>query len=120
MGILVVSDSLVQFFFAWEGVGITSFLLINFWYTRYEANRSAMKAVFINRFGDFGLYVGLLMFIIYFKTHSFTAINSLSYIIKNEDFMFVLLGQKLDLITFLSLFIFLGIVGKSAQLGLHT
>ena len=54
MCLLVVSDSLVQVFFAWEGVGISSYLLINFWYTRYEANRAALKAVFVNRFGDFG------------------------------------------------------------------
>jgi len=121
MALLVVSDSLVQLFFAWEGVGVTSYLLINFWYTRYEANRAALKAVFVNRFGDFGLYTGIILFIVYFKTQSITTINSLANELKAEHFIdFSFLGCKIDLLTFIGFFLFLGVVGKSAQLGLHT
>ena len=121
MALLVVSDSLVQLFFAWEGVGVTSYLLINFWYTRYEANRAALKAVFVNRFGDFGLYTGIILFIVYFKTQSITTINSLANEFKAEHFIdFSFLGCKIDLLTFIGFFLFLGVVGKSAQLGLHT
>ena len=59
-------------------MGVTSYLLINFWYTRYEANRAALKALFINRFGDFGLYTGILLLLIIFKTHSISVINSMA------------------------------------------
>ena len=118
MSLLIVSDSLVQLFFAWEGVGITSYLLINFWYTRYEANRAALKAVFINRFGDFGLYTGLILFLVNFKTQSISTINAMSF--QWGENVIIVLGYNLDLLTFISFFIFLGVVGKSAQLGLHT
>lgn len=120
MGLLVVSDSLIQLFFAWEGVGISSYLLINFWYTRYEANRAAMKAVFVNRIGDFGLYTGILLFLVFYKTQSISVLNSLSFKFNESHEFITFFGVKYDLLTFISFFIFLGIVGKSAQLGLHT
>lgn len=120
MGLLVVSDSLIQLFFAWEGVGISSYLLINFWYTRYEANRAAMKAVFVNRLGDFGLYSGIILFIVFFKTQSISSLNCLAYKLDEHHVFLDFFGFRCDLLTFISFFIFLGIVGKSAQLGLHT
>lgn len=121
MCLLVISESLLQFFLAWEGVGITSYLLINFWHTRYEANRSALKAVFINRFGDFGLYTGILFFLIYFKTASISGINILSSFVENHNKLFIILfGYKISIMFFIGIFLFLGVVGKSAQLGLHT
>jgi len=94
--------------------------LINFWYTRYEANRAALKAVFVNRFGDFGLYTGIILFLVFFKTQSISTINSVSFGFQHEALNFVILGFSFDMMSFISFFIFLGVVGKSAQLGLHT
>jgi NADH:ubiquinone oxidoreductase subunit 5 (subunit L)/multisubunit Na+/H+ antiporter MnhA subunit len=120
MALLVVSSSFVQFFFAWEGVGITSYLLINFWFTRYEANRAALKALIINRFGDFGLYTGILFILVFFKTNSLMALNCLSYSFENFFVYFKIFGFDIPSYSFIAFFIFLGVVGKSAQLGLHT
>jgi len=92
--------------------------LINFWYTRYEANRAALKAVFVNRFGDFGLYTGIILLIVNFKTQSVSTINALSNNFYESALYFA--GYQFHTLTFISFFIFLGIVGKSAQLGLHT
>jgi NADH:ubiquinone oxidoreductase subunit 5 (subunit L)/multisubunit Na+/H+ antiporter MnhA subunit len=114
MCFLVISSSFLQFFFAWEGVGLTSYLLINFWYTRIEANRAALKALIINRFGDFGLYTGLLLIIVLLNSSSIALSNASQLIylfMPTFEFHFE------DLICF---FLFIGVVGKSAQLGLHT
>ena len=59
MIIMVLSGNLIQFFLGWEGIGLSSYLLINFWYIRPEANRSAIKAILINKLGDFGLYFSI-------------------------------------------------------------
>ena len=58
MLLLVVSENFVLFYFGWEGIGLTSFLLINFWTTRVAANKAALKAIIVNRFGDLGLLMG--------------------------------------------------------------
>jgi len=60
MLMLVTSDNFIQMFFGWEGVGVASYLLINFWYTRLQANKSAIKAMLVNRVGDFGLALGIM------------------------------------------------------------
>jgi NADH-ubiquinone oxidoreductase chain 5 len=59
MLILVTGDNFVQMFVGWEGVGLASYLLINFWFTRHQANKSAIKAIIVNRIGDFGLIIGI-------------------------------------------------------------
>lgn len=71
---LVTSGNFVQLFFGWEGVGLSSYLLINFWYTRVQANKSAMKAIIVNRFGDFGIYFFLLITYFFFKSFDFSVI----------------------------------------------
>ena len=81
MCLMVISGSLIQFFFAWEGVGLSSYLLIGFWYTRAEANRAAMKAMIINRFGDFGLYFAILLIFVFYKTLLFTSLNAMASIL---------------------------------------
>ena len=63
MFILVTADNYIQIFLAWEGVGVCSYLLINFWFTRIQANKSALKALIMNRIGDFGLLVGILLIV---------------------------------------------------------
>lgn len=117
MCLMVLSGSLLQFFLAWEGVGLSSYLLINFWYTRAEANRSAMKALLVNRFGDFGLYFAILLIFATYKTMLFCSLNGLAYSLDSEITIF---SFNLNMQEFISFFIFLAVVGKSAQLGLHT
>lgn len=96
-------------------------MLINFWYTRYEANRAALKAIFINRFGDFGLYTGILLIVIFFKTSSISSINCLFSADEiSVNYFITFLGNEIKLVPFIAAFLFLGVVGKSAQLGLHT
>lgn len=118
MLILITSDNYVQLFLGWEGVGLCSYLLVNFWYTREQANKSAMKAIIVNRVGDFFLLLGLLAIFNTFKTLDFIKINS---IILEYEFLTVNVFntevRNLDLICF---FIFAAAVGKSAQVGLHT
>ena len=118
---MVVSPNFVQFFLGWEAVGICSYLLINFWSTRPEANRSALKALILNRFGDASLYLAFILLFLIFKTFDFYSLNFLINNCLNFDF-FILSNNfgnnifSIDLICFL---LFLACVGKSAQLGLH-
>jgi proton-translocating NADH-quinone oxidoreductase chain L len=118
MLVLITSDNYVQLFLGWEGVGLCSYLLVNFWFTRELANKSAMKAVIVNRIGDFFLFLSLLLLFVCFKTFDFVKINILLF-----DFEFVTLNffnynlRSIDLLCF---FIFGAAVGKSAQIGLHT
>ena len=107
MVVLVTSDNYIQLFIGWEGVGLCSYLLINFWLTRIEANKAAMKAMLINRVGDLGLVLAMLMIFKEFGTLEFSTIDSL-------------LATNKENITIICLWLFLGAVGKSAQLGLHT
>jgi len=121
MIILVTADNLVQMFVGWEGVGLCSYLLINFWYTRLQANKAAIKAVIVNRIGDFGLVLGMLGVFYTFKTFNYSVLFSLvpfyALEIKSNFFLF---GYNIDMLTFICVFFFVGAVGKSAQLGLHT
>lgn len=117
MILLVVSDNFLQLFVGWEGVGLCSYLLINFWHTRIQANKAAMKAMLVNRVGDFGLALGILLIFYLFKTLDFSIIFTMcpvfiSYTINIFGFCF----NCLNLISF---FLFIGAMGKSAQLGLH-
>jgi NADH-ubiquinone oxidoreductase chain 5 len=118
MLILVTADNFIQMFVGWEGVGLCSYLLINFWFGRIQANKSALKAMIINRIGDFGL--ALAIFAIYNLCHSLDY-STVFGIISNYSFdtisFFSLTFNKLDLI---GLCLFIGAVGKSAQIGLHT
>lgn len=118
MLVLVTSGTFVQLFLGWEGVGLSSYLLINFWYTRVQANKSAMKAIIVNRFGDFGIYFSLLLIFFFFKSFDFGVVFNLAYLFSESTIdCFSISFRILDIICF---FLFLGAVGKSAQLGLHT
>lgn len=118
MLILVTADNFVQMFVGWEGVGLCSFLLINFWFTRVQANKAAIKAMVLNRIGDFGLVLGILTIFIKYKAVDYATVFSLTPMFKNETINF--LNCSFDLLTVVCVFLFIGAVGKSAQLGLHT
>jgi len=116
--ILVTSDNFVQIFVGWEGVGLCSYLLINFWFTRIQANKAAIKAILVNRVGDFGLLLGILGAYALFGSVDYATIFSLTPLFATKQFTFFSFSFfYIDLISF---FIFVGSVGKSAQLGLHT
>jgi len=118
MLILITADNYVQMFVGWEGVGLCSYLLINFWFTRIQANKAAIKAMIVNRIGDFGLSLGILTIFINFKAVDYATVFSLTPFYVKETFYF--LNFEFDLLSVISFFLFVGAVGKSAQLGLHT
>jgi NADH-ubiquinone oxidoreductase chain 5 len=118
MLILVTADNFIQMFVGWEGVGLCSFLLINFWYTRIQANKAAIKAMVVNRIGDFGLIIGILLIFVNYKTIDYATVFALATTLKEKTAYF--LHFNLHLITMIGVFLFVGVVGKSAQLGLHT
>jgi len=116
MIILVSSDNLMQLFLGWEAIGIFSFLLINFWFTWVEANKSALKAVIINRVGDF--FLSLSFFVLYYSVKSLSVYSILGIVIQFQDFIWPeTCWFFLDLV---ALFCILGISAKSAQLPFHT
>ena len=118
MLMLVTADNLVQMFFGWEGVGLASYLLIGFWYTKPSANAAAIKAFVVNRVGDFGFSLGIFGTFLVFGSVSIDAILAAVPAHAGQTFSF--LGARVDVMTTLCLLLFVGACGKSAQLGLHT
>lgn len=118
MLMLVTSDNLVQMFFGWEGVGLASYLLIGFWYEKPSACAAAMKAFIVNRVGDFGFMLGLLLTFVLFGSLGFEAIFAKTSTLKDSTFHF--LGYEWHALTLASLLLFVGAMGKSAQFLLHT
>jgi NADH-quinone oxidoreductase subunit L len=118
MLMLVTSDNLLQLFFGWEGVGLASYLLIGFWNSKPSANAAAQKAFVVNRVGDFGLALGLMATFLVFGSVEFSSIfaNVQEYAQTYTNF----LGYQVHALTLICLLLFVGAVGKSAQLGLHT
>lgn len=118
MLVLVTADNRVQMFVGWEGVGLCSYLLINFWFTRIQANKAAIKAMLVNRVGDFGLALGIFAIYVEFRAVDYATVFSLAprSVGSTMDF----LGWEVDSLTLIGLLLFVGAVGKSAQLGLHT
>jgi len=118
MLMLVSADNLVQMFFGWEGVGLCSYLLIGFWYTRPAANAAAIKAFLVNRVGDFGFSLGILAIFFVFNAVTFDEVFAAApdYVGTTIEF----LGLQFDTLTLICLLLFVGAMGKSAQLGLHT
>jgi NADH-quinone oxidoreductase subunit L len=118
MLMLVTADSLVQMFFGWEGVGLASYLLIGFWYHKPSANAAALKAFVVNRVGDFGFSLGIFGTFLVFGTVSIPAILAAAPGMAGSTIGFA--GLTVDTMTLLCLLLFVGAMGKSAQLGLHT
>jgi NADH-quinone oxidoreductase subunit L len=138
MLMLVTSDNLIQMFFGWEGVGLASYLLIGFWYKKPSANAAAIKAFVVNRVGDFGFLLGLFGVFVLFGSVSFDTIfaNAASLapaaghgaegeagVAAGGEVVFSFLGYQLDrasALTVTCLLLFMGAMGKSAQVPLHT
>jgi proton-translocating NADH-quinone oxidoreductase chain L len=118
MLILVTSDNYLQLFFGWEGIGLASYLLINFWLTRLAANKAAIKAMLINKIGDFGLALGIMAIFLSFKTLDFASVFACAPYLKETKFIFC--NLEFHLLTTISCLLFVGVLGKSAQIGLHT
>jgi NADH-quinone oxidoreductase subunit L len=118
MLMLVTADSLVQMFFGWEGVGLASYLLIGFWYHKPSANAAALKAFVVNRVGDFGFSLGIFGTFLVFGTVSIPAILAAAPGMAGSTIGFA--GMHVDTMTLLCLLLFVGAMGKSAQVPLHT
>jgi len=118
MLILVTANNLFQMFVGWEGVGLCSYLLINFWFTRIQANKAAIKAMLMNKIGDFSLALAIFLCIYLFNSLDYNTIFSLSPLY--QSYYIEIFSIKINVIELLCFFLFIGAVGKSAQLGLHT
>lgn len=118
MLMLVTADNLLQLFFGWEGVGLASYLLIGFWNHKNSANAAAVKAFVVNRVGDFGLALAMMAIFVVFGTLQFDDIFEAVPEMAGTYFSFI--GQEYHALTLIGLLLFVGAIGKSAQLGLHT
>jgi len=118
MLMLVTANNLVQMFFGWEGVGLASYLLIGFWFRKPSANAAAIKAFVVNRVGDLGFMLGIFGTYLVFGTIDIPTILAAAPGMTGSTIGF--LGYRFDTMTVLCLLLFLGAMGKSAQLGLHT
>ena len=108
MLIMVTADNYILMFVGWEGIGLSSYLLINYWYRRVEANKSSMKALLMNRVGDWGLTIGILYIYMVYENVDYNIINGMGGIISEG-------GLKV-----MTIYILIGAIAKSAQIGLHT
>lgn len=117
MLVLITGNNFLVLFVGWEGVGLSSFLLINFWFTRIQANKSAIKAMFFNRIGDFFFLIALFSLYFICQSLDFDIIFSIVYLIK--DYYIQVSFFKYNYLDLVCLFLFLGAMGKSAQIGLH-
>ena len=118
MLMLVMSNNFVQLFFGWEAVGLVSYLLIGFWFKRESANFAGLKAFIVNRVGDFGFLIGIAAVLLYF--------NSLDYVqvfnqagAHADSTISLIPGQEWSALTFICICLFIGAMGKSAQVPLH-
>lgn len=109
MLILITASNYIQMFVGWEGVGLSSYLLINFWFTRLQANKAAIKAMLFNRIADMFMLIGLFAIYVTFETFDYVIIFSIVPFFYNN----------LYVLDFICIFLFLGAMGKSAQLGFH-
>jgi proton-translocating NADH-quinone oxidoreductase chain L len=118
MLILITANNFLQMFVGWEGVGLSSYLLINFWFTRIQANKAAIKAMLINRVGDFALLLAIFAIYFVFNSLDYDTVFSLTPLML--DYKILIGGVKIPALDMICLLLFFGAMGKSAQLGLHT
>ena len=115
---LVTADNFLQLFFGWEGVGLMSYLLVGFWYDRPAANAAAIKAFLVNRVGDFGFSLGIYAVFVIFGSLDFGTVFSAAPRAVGTTMEF--LGWHTDSLTLACILLFIGAMGKSAQIPLHT
>ncbi len=118
MLMLVTSDNFIQLFFGWEGVGLCSYFLIGFWFKKETANAAAIKAFLVNRVGDFGFALGIFLIFYLFGTVNYSEVFELIPTIIDKNLIF--LGIDINAIDLICLLLFVGAMGKSAQILLHT
>ncbi|WP_108837606.1 NADH-quinone oxidoreductase subunit L [Tateyamaria sp. Alg231-49] len=118
MLMLVTADNLVQMFFGWEGVGVASYLLIGFYYRKPTANAAAIKAFVVNRVGDFGFLLGI--FSLYFLVDSIRLDDIFAAAPTLAETQLTFLWSEWNAANLIAFLLFIGAMGKSAQLFLHT
>ena len=118
MLMLVTADNFIQLFFGWEGVGLCSYFLIGFWFRKESANKAAIKAFVVNRVGDFGFALGIFLIFYLFGTVNYTEVFAEIPNITNKNLVF--LGITFNAVDLICLLLFIGAMGKSAQILLHT
>jgi NADH-quinone oxidoreductase subunit L len=114
---LVTADNFVQLFFGWEGVGVASYLLIGFWFKKQSANAAAIKAFVANRVGDFGLILAISLIYLTFGTVEYAKV--FAEVSNHLNDKFALFGTEFSSIDAICILLFIGAMGKSAQIGLH-
>ena len=115
---LVTSDNFLQLFFGWEGVGLCSYFLIGFWFKKESANAAAIKAFLVNRVGDFGFALGIFLIFYLFGTVNYSEVFELIPNFLDNELSF--LGMNFNAINSICILLFIGAMGKSAQIFLHT
>ena len=118
MLMLVTADNFIQLFFGWEGVGLCSYFLIGFWFKKESANKAAIKAFVVNRVGDFGFALGIFLIFYLFGTVNYSEVFTKIPNITDKDLVF--LGITFNAVDLICLLLFIGAMGKSAQILLHT
>ena len=118
MIVLVTSDNFLQLFFGWEGVGLCSYFLIGFWFKKPSANAAAIKAFVVNRVGDFGFALGIFLVFYIFGTLNYDEVFNQVSLFTDKNLIF--LGIELNAINLICFLLFIGAMGKSAQIFLHT
>ena len=118
MLMLVTSDNFIQLFFGWEGVGLCSYFLIGFWFKKESANAAAIKAFVVNRVGDFGFALGIFLIFYLFGTVNYSEVFQQIPTVMDKNLSF--LGFEIKAIDLICLLLFIGAMGKSAQILLHT
>jgi NADH-quinone oxidoreductase subunit L len=119
MLMLVMANNFLQLYFGWEAVGLCSYFLIGFWYEKKSASDAGKKAFIVNRFGDFGFGIGVIMIFLTLGTLHYAPVFESVNNLVGQTVKIHLLGLEFDLITFIALLLFCGAVGKSAQIPLH-
>ena len=118
MLVLVTSDNFLQLFFGWEGVGLCSYFLIGFWFKKPSANSAAIKAFIVNRVGDFGFALGIFLIFYIFGTVNYEQVFNQVALYEDNNLKF--LGLEFNSINLICFLLFIGAMGKSAQIFLHT
>ena len=117
MFVLISADNFLQMFLGWEGIGLCSYLLINFWFSRIQANKSAIKAVLFNRFGDFALALSIFLQNFFFESLEYSSIFAMAPFFVEKNFLFF--SITFNFLNSIGFLLFFAAVGKSSQIGLH-